>query len=470
MKKNAGYVIAGAASGSGKTTFTLGLMAWLQKRGYTVAPFKTGPDFIDPGHHTRITGTASRNLDGWMLSRNYNLDTFFRHAARADVAVVEGVMGLYDGFDGINEAGSTAQMAKWLDLPVILLVNAASMARSAAALVKGFVEFDTGLRFAGVVFNNLGSPAHLEYLKEAVNHSLEVPVLGGLLRDERLTIPERHLGLVTGEEHVLDQAAIDRLADMIETGLDTDRLTSGLVLSGASFRKKETVPIGPDPVRIGVARDEAFCFYYQDNLDLLAAHGAELVFFSPITDRHLPADLAGLYFGGGYPEVFAEALSANQTMRDQIYRACQNGLPIYGECGGFMYLCREFVDRDGRRLPLCGCFPLATRLLDRLKSLGYREVTLTEDTIMGPAGTTARGHEFHYSELETPASDLPPHIAPVYAVSDRGNRTATAEGFRVNQSLASYVHVHFGSNPSLAGNMVEAGRQYRKSKQTAQPG
>ncbi|MFP4445164.1 MAG: cobyrinate a,c-diamide synthase [Desulfosudaceae bacterium] len=463
MKPPAGYIIAGPASGSGKTTFTLGLMAWLQKQGYAVAPFKVGPDFIDPGHHTRITGTPSRNLDGWMLSREYNRDLLRRHAAGADLAVVEGVMGLYDGYDGVSEAGSTAQMAKWLDLPVILVVNARSMARSTAALVKGFVEFDPAVRFAGVVFNNLGSAGHLRYLQEAVGHYLSVPMLGGLFRDDSLSIPERHLGLVTGDEFRLSRKAIDRLADIIGRGLDTDRLTAGLRPGrGTGEEQEKFAASAADGPRIGVARDAAFSFYYPDNLDLLAAHGAELVFFSPLSDTRLPDNLSGLYFGGGYPELFAGKLSANQSLRDQVRQASADGLPIYGECGGFMYLCREFIGRKGRPLPMCGCFPLATRLLDRLKALGYREVTLRADALLGTAGMTARGHEFHYSEIAAAEQEIPAQIRRAYAVSGRRGETSSLEGFCVNNTLASYVHLHFGSNPEFCRHFVAACRQHQK--------
>ncbi len=463
MAAPAGYVIAGASSGSGKTTVTLGLLAWLQKQGYTVAPFKVGPDFIDPGHHTRITGMASRNLDGWMLPRAYNQKTFDRQAAGADLAVVEGVMGLYDGYNGVSEAGSTAQMAKFLDLPVILVVNAKSMARSGAALVKGFVDFDPEVRFAGVIFNQLGSSQHFTYLQEAMEHYLPVPVLGGILRDDSLVIPERHLGLVTDAEHQLPPTVMDRLAQTMESSVNMDRLLAGRRPGNRPRAAAGNIPGpgGQNQVRIGVARDAAFCFYYQDNLDMLVANGADLVCFSPINDSRLPDDLAGLYLGGGYPEMFAGQLSANRTMRRQILQGCRRGLPIYGECGGFMYLCREFIAQKGRRLPLCGCFPLATRLLDRLHSLGYREVTLTEDSILGRAGMTARGHEFHYSEIAETVAD----VRQIYEVLTRKGENSTSEGFCVNNTLGSYVHLHFGSNPEFSACFVEACRNYTYTQQ-----
>ncbi|MDM8523532.1 cobyrinate a,c-diamide synthase [Desulfococcaceae bacterium HSG8] len=493
MDKTIGYVIAGTNSGSGKTTISLGIMAWLQKQGYKVAPFKAGPDFIDPGHHTRITGTASRNLDGWMLSREYNLDIFRRYSAHADIAIVEGVMGLYDGYDGKSEAGSTAQMAKWLSLPVILIVNAKSMARSAAALIKGFVEFDPEVNFAGVVFNNLGSKNHLKYLEDATREYLSVPVLGGILRNDRITMPERHLGLVTDDEHMLKQEDTDLLSDMIGEGIDTKRLLKG-VRSGKIKEKKNLVTNSPpflkgaggiflakkggcdknppfkkggknlqvaelaedSSLRIGIARDAAFCFYYQDNLDMLESEGAALVFFSPTDDKKLPENLSGIYFGGGYPEVFADRLSRNRTMRSQVRQASQSGMPIYGECGGFMYLCDQFIGEEGRVFPMTGCFPFSTRLLNRLRSLGYREVVLKENAIVGSEGMKARGHEFHYSEIADPVPD----IRKVYAISGRTGRNTRKEGFCVNNTLGSYVHLHFGSNPGFCSAFVESCRNY----------
>ncbi len=490
MDRTKGYVIAGPGSGSGKTTVCLGIMAWLRKQGYKVVPFKVGPDFIDPGHHARITGMTSRNLDGWMLSKEYNLNTFYQCSAQADIVIVEGVMGLYDGYDGKSDAGSTAQMAKWLNLPVILVVNAKSMARSAAALVKGFVEFDPEVNFAGVVFNNLGSKNHLKYLEDAAGEYLSVPVLGGILRNDRIAMPERHLGLVTDDEHMLKQEDIDFLSDVIEEGIDTELLLKGVKSKRAyphvegrslpsKFRpgdiraerytlhshaehgnedknKEKKNLAGDSSLRIGIARDSAFCFYYQDNLDMLESNGATLVFFSPTEDKNLPENLSGIYFGGGYPEIFADRLSGNKTMRSQVKRASQNHMPIYGECGGFMYLCDQFIGEKGNAFPMTGCFPYSTRLLDRLKALGYREVVLKENTIVGLNGMKARGHEFHYSEIADPV----PGIKQVYTISGRTGRNPQKEGFCVNNTLGSYVHLHFGSNPEFCSHFVEFCRSY----------
>jgi cobyrinic acid a,c-diamide synthase len=456
-----GVVVAGTHSGCGKTTVSLGLMAALTRRGLRVAPFKVGPDFIDPGHHRQAAGRAGRNLDGWMLSRTANEAAFRRAAAGADVAVVEGVMGLFDGVDGKSESGSTAEMAKWLGLPVLLVVDARSMARSAAALVQGFERFDPGLRFAGVAFNRIGSERHLAYLREALAGSVRMPCLGGFARDEAVAVPERHLGLVTAEDHPLDAQRTGRLAALVEGGLDVGGLLAALpeVAPGPAEAAPPPAPASP-PVRIGVARDRAFCFYYEENLELLARSGAELVAFSPIADREPPPGLDGLYFGGGYPELSAAALAGNAPMRAAVRAASEAGMPVYAECGGFMYLCAELVDLAGGRAPMAGCFPFAARMLPRLKALGYREVRLVRDTLLGPAGSLLRGHEFHYSELE-------PHPGPVdsaYAAAARGDSRPAVPGFLARRTLASYVHLHFGSAPAAAAAFVDACRGYRRER------
>ena len=431
-------------------------MIALSQRGLTVAPFKVGPDFIDPGHHRVAVGVDSRNLDGWMLEKAYNRACFATHAADADIAVVEGVMGLYDGFSGTSGAGSTAQMAKWLGLPVVLVVNAASMARSAAALVQGFERFDPAVTFAGVVFNNLGSPGHLDYLAQAMAAYVDMPVLGGFLRDDRLKMPERHLGLITAEDRPLSGEWMNTLSGRIEAQLDVDKLLESL--SEIHLPRLVDQPSGIRPstgIRIGVARDRAFCFYYPDNLDLLEKAGAQIVPFSPLNDTKLPGNLDGIYFGGGYPELHAAALAENKSMRDAVRHASREGLPIYGECGGFMYLCRELIDAGGGTHPMCGCFPMTTQMHPKLRVLGYRQVALTTDTLLGPEGTVLRGHEFHYSDLAAPAAETDRSVQTVYTVSARKGAKPRPEGYRVHQTLGSYIHLHFGSRPESAAAFVD---------------
>ncbi len=450
-----GLVIAGTQSGVGKTTVTLGLLYALARRGLKVQPFKVGPDFIDPGHHTRAAGRVCRNLDGWMLSREANLALFRRQAREVDVAVVEGVMGLFDGYDGASEAGSTAQMAKWLGLPVLLVVDARAMARSAAALVHGFASFDPALGLAGVVFNRVGSAAHLEYLNQALSSLNGVRGFGGLPRDQELAIPERHLGLATAEDHPLEDSYLGHLADRLETHLDLEGLLEAL--PPLTLPEEPAPAVTPPLVRLGIARDRAFCFYYPENLELLASFGAELVPFSPLKDRELPAGLHGVYLGGGYPELYAERLAANEGLKQALKQGAVGGLPIYAECGGLMYLAREILDLEGRAHPMAGVLPFTVRMLPRLKALGYREVTLTAPGLLGPAGTTARGHEFHYSEILGEPDD----VARLYRLTPRRGGAAVSEGYGDGNVLASYVHLHFGSNPEVARHLVASCRAYK---------
>ncbi|RLB94202.1 MAG: cobyrinate a,c-diamide synthase [Deltaproteobacteria bacterium] len=456
INKN-GLIIAGTNSGCGKTTVSLALMAWLTRQGYHVSPFKVGPDFIDPGHHRRITGNESRNLDGWMLDKDYNRERFAEGTKGFDISIIEGVMGLFDGFSGKDEAGSTAQMAKWLGLPIILVVNAQSMARSAAALVQGFENFDPDLTFAGVIFNKLGSVNHLHYLTEAMETSVRMPCLGGILRDEGIEIPERHLGLVTEDEHQLSGSDMDRLSNIIEDRIDTEKLFKGVSKSlKRAVKKKEK----GHKVKIGVARDKAFCFYYQDNLDLLEKEGAELVYFSPVSDENLPEEIQAIYLGGGYPEMFAGPLSENRTMLADMKKASRSGMPIYAECGGFMYLCRSITDHGDHYHKMSGCFPFDTKMLKGRKALGYREITLSLDSIIGEKGLVVRGHEFHYSEIDNGTHQ--PEVKKAYMVSPRIGVNILQEGYQKENTLGSYIHLHFGSNPKICRHLIRSAVAYKR--------
>ncbi len=448
-------VVAGSHSGVGKTTISLGLMAAFKKRGLKVQGFKVGPDFIDSGHHSRLLGTASRNLDGWMLSREYNLATFSQSMCGKDLGIVEGVMGLFDGYDGRSEAGSTAQMAKWLNCPVILVVDASSMARSIAALVQGFQTFDPDLSLEGVIANRVGSQTHARFLAEAMESIPNIAFLGGLPRTKEITIPERHLGLITSDEDPYPIDLFDKLASLMEEHLELDKLY-GLPTCRVNSKNIPLPKASQPGLRLGVARDEAFCFYYQDNLDLLAHFGADLCFFSPVRDSQLPPDLSGLYLGGGYPELFARELGENHSLKAEILAAAQGGMPIFAECGGFMYLTRS-IEVEHRDYPMVGLYPFRTRMLSHRKALGYREVVLKKDSLLGPKGLRARGHEFHYSELINGTVE----IADLYQVSNRKGMEVGPDGFMVYNALAGYIHFHFGSNPEMAANFVESCREYK---------
>ena len=453
-----GVIVAGTHSGCGKTSVSLGLMAAFARRGMQVQGFKAGPDFIDPGHHQAVTGRVSHNLDGWMTDRETVRNTFARSGAPCDMTVVEGVMGLYDGFSGTSDAGSAAQLARWLELPVILVVDARSMARSAAAVVRGFADFDPRVRLAGVVFNRVGSPRHREILEQAMTELEDVPLLGCLDRKEGLTPPSRHLGLLTAGEWDWNRQRTDALADWVERGIDLDALFERLP------RMKHSVPVPEEQakphVRIGLARDQAFCFYYEENLRLLRKAGADLVPFSPMHDDRLPENLDGLYLGGGYPEVYGEMLAANTSMREAIRKFAEQGCPVYGECGGFMYLTRELTDKAGNTWPMVGMFDVSCVMQPRFAALGYREVRSTASTLLGPAGTVIRGHEFHYSRTEGEHLEA----ESVYSVTDRRGPNEKSRGWLQNRTLGSYVHLHFGSDPQVAETFVAACLEARDEK------
>ncbi len=449
-------IIAAPSSGCGKTTVTLALLAALKRRGFRVAPFKVGPDYIDPGHHAAACGRISRNLDGWMCGEAGIRASFARGCQDAEVAVIEGVMGLFDGAAGDSDAGSTAEIARWLQGRILLVLDARAQARSAAALAQGFARFDPRLEFAGVVCNRVGSDRHARLLEAAFASVTGLPpLLGCLPRETEVALPARHLGLVTAGAAVPDEANYARLADWLERHVDVDRwftLPPTPSHQGrGSWAEKPPSPLVEEglgeekAVRIAVARDDAFCFCYPENLELLQAAGAEIVGFSPLRDQGLPAGIDGLYLPGGYPELHADRLAVNGFLRTELREAAAGGLPIYAECGGLMLLAEAI---DGQ--PMAGVFPGSARMLPRRKALGYREVTFTGDTPLGPAGTVVRGHEFHYSELELPAG-----IERCYRLRRGDGSDAGVEGYRSRNVLGSYVHLHFGSNPQVAKAFVD---------------
>ena len=450
------FLIAGTASGVGKTTVTLAVIAALRQRGVQVQAFKGGPDFLDTTHHTRVSGRPARNLDTWMLSHEANREVFRRGCGQGEAAVVEGMMGLYDGKDAATDTGSSAEIARVLGLPVVLVVDAAKSARSMAATVLGFELFDPNLQLAGVILNRVGSANHLRLLTEAIASRCATPVLGSLPRVPEIAIPERHLGLhaAPSSDQGIDEQ-MDRLASLAEDRFDLDRL---LALQAADEQLPVTAQVTDPPqprVRLGVAQDEAFSFLYQDNLDLLQASGAEIVPFSPLQDAHLPAHLDGLYLCGGYPELHAEQLSANQAMLANIREFAASGRPVYAECGGMIYL----GERVGETL-LAGVLPLRVEMTSRLVDFGYVTAHFTRDCLLGPAGTELRGHSFHYSRLLEP-----PQMTSSYQVEYSLSGRVQEEGFTQGGVLASYVHLHFGANPQVARNFVTA-MQKRKEAGT----
>ncbi len=441
-------VIAGTSSGAGKTTVACGLIAALRARGLRVQGFKVGPDYIDPSYHALASGRPGRNLDAF-LSGPELIAPLVRHgAAGAQIAVVEGVMGLFDGASGRGELASTAHVAKLLRAPVLLVVDAAAMARSAAAIVHGYRSFDPAVDIAGVVFNRVGSEHHEQLLREAVAE-LGVPVLGALRRDQRIVAPERHLGLVPAGEHEHSaRSALEALAGAIERYVDLPevvRLAEGAPdLPGPAWSSRPEGAI-VDGARIAIAKGPAFSFHYQENLELLMAAGAELAGFDPMVDEMLPAGAGALVLAGGFPEVFGTELQANAPLRGAVRRFAATGRPILAECGGLLYLGAEL---DGREM--CGVLPVRGRMTGRL-SLGYREAVAATSTPWIDVGQPVRGHEFHYSGSEPIDTATP---SPAWRLSARG--TTRNEGTVVGSVQASYLHVHWAAHPEIPWRLARA--------------
>jgi cobyrinic acid a,c-diamide synthase len=440
-------VVAGTASGVGKTTVALAIIAALRSRALTVQPFKCGPDFIDGGHLAVAASRTVRNLDTWMLDAEANRAIFSRTSASSDVAVVEGMMGLFDGVTGSSEEGSTAEIAKLLDLPVVLVVDAANSARSIAAVIRGFETFDLGLSFAGIVLNRVAGDAHFRMLDSAIRQSSVAPVLGWLPVEADAAIPERHLGLHTAAEGIsASLSALTRLGNR----LDLDQLLTATAYN----RRFETAVVSSveskyEGIRVGIARDQAFSFYYEDNLDLMREMGAEIVEFSPITDQVLPGNLHALYFGGGYPELHAAALSGNSNLLHDIREFTKANKPIYAECGGLMFMAEILTTLGAMSYPMAGVLPVAIEMTKSLVHFGYADVELVDDCLLGEKGTMVRGHSFHCSRIVAQGP-----LTCVYRVHYSLSNRKQQEGFLCGSVLGSYIHLHFRSNPSLVSSFL----------------
>jgi cobyrinic acid a,c-diamide synthase len=468
MKHHPRLIVAGTHSGVGKTTVTLALLSALRQRGRRVQSFKVGPDFIDPGHHTMVTGRPSRNLDGWMLGEATNREIFARAAPGADLSIIEGMMGLFDGSSPVSEIGSTAELAKQLAAPVLLVIDGSAMARSAAAMASGYAKFDPSLRVAGVLFNRIHNDGHYELLKAAVEAETDLAVVGYLKPDPTIALSDRHLGLTTA----IEQGSTDLYDGLAKAAMETVDLGrvealarsaddfSPLLLRGrtekvrgeeASVGRKEESSLAR--VRIGVASDPAFCFYYPDNLELLEAEEAELVKFSPLNDQLLP-DVDLLYLGGGYPELYGERLAGNVAMRQAIRTFAERGGVIYAECGGMMYLMQAIRDFEGRAHDMVGLFAAEAVMQKSGLTLGYRTLECSQRCIFGEPGVTARGHEFHYSIL-IPRGPL----AYACRLRDARGESKGEDGLVVGNVLAVYTHLHFSSQPQIATALVASARR-----------
>ena len=442
-------IVAGTGSGAGKTTVTLGIMAALKAKGYAVQGFKCGPDYIDPTYHTAVTGRPSRNLDSWMCPPPVVKEMFARGCQAVDIAVIEGVMGLFDGKSPLNNEGSTAEIAALTDSPVLLVVDCGTMARSAAAIVWGFQSFSPYIRICGVIANQVGSKGHYELIREAVEQECGIPVLGYLEKDERLAMPERHLGLVPSIERGELEPFFGYLADSVAERFDLDRLRETMGTSPA-----EDAPVlfkgapATAKARIAVAKDEAFSFYYPENLELLEHYGAECVYFSPLRGERVPNGVQGLYIGGGFPEEYAAALSRQHSVHESIREAVGRGVLTLAECGGFMYLTEEIVTASGERYPMVGLVPGRVKMQGRLAALGYREIAGTEGNFLLGPRDQARGHEYHYSVYES-AGEVP------HAYETTGMRGRRREGYLRGNLVAGYTHLHFASAPEAAKRWVD---------------
>ena len=475
-----GLVIAGERSGAGKTTITLALLAALTRRSQRVQSFKVGPDYIDPMFHRWVTGRPCRNLDPVLTSEAYVQQCYRQHAPLADCAVVEGVMGLFDGATGAQDWASTAHIARLLNLPVLLVLDCSRLSRSVAAIAHGFRSFDPRLQLAGLVLNRVGSDRHLELLTAALE-PLHLPILGVLRREDTIALPSRHLGLVPAEEVVQLETAIAKLADLGETCFRWETLmpllqTTARIPNSNSLPSTSSPPSPsssslpssplptphiphptPHPVKLAIARDRAFSFYYEDNLELLQQLGAELQFWSPLRDRALPPGCQGLYFGGGFPEVFAEELSTNQPGRVAVQTAIQAGMPVYSECGGLMYLGEAIQDFEQQAWPMVGAIPATTYMQPRL-NLGYRRAIAQRDSPLLVAGETVWGHEFHRSGLTVEPT------SPLYRTwrydEDPATQPGRTEGWQQGNLHASYVHLHFGAMPQLPQRFLQHCQQW----------
>lgn len=450
----AGLIIAGERSGVGKTTVTLALLASMARRSIEIGSFKVGPDYIDPMFHQGITGRSAYNLDPVLTSPDYVLRSYATHGSGRR-CVVEGVMGLFDGASGADDRASTAHVARLLQLPVVLVVDCGRMARSVAALVQGYQQFDPRVRVAGVVLNRVGSDRHLTLLKTALS-GLSVPIVGVLHREANIELPSRHLGLVPAGELSDFNRVVERLADLGERCFNWPLLERLWHSPTAPMPDSIASPSRQSAVTIAIAQSPAFNFYYPDNLALLQTAGAELIAWDPLRETLPAAD--GLYFGGGFPEIFAAQLAENQTGRAAVAQAIESGMPTYAECGGLMYLCQSLTDFDGNTWPMVGIMPQRAQMGQRL-SLGYRQVTALQATPLIQKGATLVGHEFHRSALDQPSA------APVY----QSQRYTQPDGRYLEGWVglpnvhSSYVHLHWGARPDIPRQFVESCRRYRTS-------
>ena len=447
-------IIAATQSGSGKTTITTGILAAMKKRGLNVQAFKVGPDYIDPSYHEMATGNPSYNLDSWLVDSEKLRESFLIASQTRSVAVIEGVMGLYDG--GVEGVSSTAQISALVKSPVILVIDVKSMGASAAAIALGFREFDKSVNIAGVILNRVGSDSHAQMIIDALN-KIGMKCFGVVKRNAEIILPERHLGLVPAAEKNFAEV-IEKICATVSENIDIDGLIEvAKTAPPLNFQKTlAPIPFTLTP-KIAVARDAAFNFYYEDSLRELENCGAEIVYFSPIADETLPENIQGLIIGGGFPEIFAEKLQANKKIRSSIRAAALNGLPIFAECGGFMYLMRSISDFDGNIFEMCGVIDSRAVMTNKLQMVGYVDAEILSDCVIGKAGDKLHAHEFHFST----ADDLSENIFECKRL--RTGKIYRA-GFANKNIVASYLHINFAGCPNAAKIFVNACITYSAEK------
>ncbi|MEE8358136.1 MAG: cobyrinate a,c-diamide synthase [Candidatus Hydrothermarchaeales archaeon] len=439
-------LLSGTSSRAGKTIISVGLMRALKNRGYRVQPFKVGPDFIDPSFHLFATGTYSRNLDSYMMTGENIQESFQRNAKDADIAVIEGVMGLYDSHNGLDEKGSTGEVAKILEAPVILIANIERISRTAAAFVMGYKEFDRDVNIEGVILNRTGSKRHSEKARLAVEKLAKMNVLGVMPRDEDVMVPERHLGLTPAYERDQLEKLFEKLAEFIEEYLDVDQIIE-IASKAPELEEQEENPLfHPEEkfdINLGIIRDKAFTFYYQDNIDAFKANGAKIKYIDSLNDPKLP-EVDALYIGGGFPEVFAKQMEDNTNFREDVNDFCSQGRPVYAECGGLMYLGERATTMDGKSYEMVGFLPIETQMQKKFQALGYTRYDVIKDNPISKVGDSLVGHEFHYSKIK-----LKDRVDLVYKAQRGRGVDGEYDGILKKNTLASYLHLHVLSHPSM---------------------
>ncbi len=453
MEKFSRIVIAATQSGAGKTTITCGIIAALRKRGLKVQAYKVGPDYIDTGFHEVAAGRPAQNLDSWLVGNDKLGEIFYSTYGDADIAIIEGVMGLYDG--GRGGISSTAEVAKILNAPVILVIDAKSAGTSVAATALGFREYDKDVNLAGVILNRIGSASHEKIITDALA-DIGIKCFGAVKRDDEIILPSRHLGLVQAAENNFADV-VNKIGEKISAQINLDALITlaeKVSLPFTSYLLPST--LYPLPAKIGVARDEAFSFYYAESLRELEKLGAELIFFSPLHDEQLPK-VDGLILGGGYPELYAAQLEGNKKIRTEIKRAAENGMPIFAECGGYMYLMNFLTDFDGKIYEMCGVIPNQAVMTDKLQTVGYVEATLDRDCVIGKRGDKLHAHEFHFSTAGDNAAGKIFHCEKL--------RTGAKyfAGYADKNIAASYLHIHFAGCPDAAKNFISACQKFSRT-------